>query len=131
MTKNTAYATLEFSISLATGQEQNVEQAIKGMTNISILRCDRELITFSVIGSSVQWEPDWEIENETFATVQFYVTHDFECETWELEWSAYYLLNDLSIHDDIYLENPDGTPITMKTHNIEIEWYTKPLIAIA
>ncbi|WP_339185603.1 hypothetical protein NST37_17250 [Brevibacillus sp. FSL K6-6036] len=131
MNKNTAYATLEFSISFATGLEQYVEQSISGMTSISILRCDGELITFNVIGSSIQWEPDWETEKETFANVRFYVSREFECESWELEYAASYLLSNLDIEDKLYLEHSDGSPITMMTHNVEIDWYTKPLIAIA
>ncbi|MFD2370191.1 hypothetical protein ACFSO0_09575 [Brevibacillus sp. GCM10020057] len=131
MNNQTAYAKLTFAISTSIGQEQDIDHAVKSMDEISLGRIDGEIVTLKVIGQSVRWYDDSEIEGERFGTVTFFVSSEFECESSELELAAYYLLNDLSVHDELYLEYPDGMPIMIETHNIEIEWHTKPIIGIA
>lgn len=131
MKKNTAYAALNFAISTNTGQEQHIAEAIRNMSEISVSKVDRELVTLRVLGQAVSWEPESEIDNRTFGTVTFFVSHEFECESWELEMAAQYYFNDLNIQDELYLAYPDGMPLVVDTHNIEIEWNTKPIIRIA
>lgn len=131
MNKKTAYATLTFDISAINGQEQDINRAVKSMSEISIGRVDGEVIHFHVLGQSVRWHDDSEIEGKRFGSVTFFVSYEFECQSWELELAAYYLLNDLSVHDELYLDIPDGASFVIETHNIDIEWHTKPIIGIA
>jgi hypothetical protein len=131
MNKKTAYATLTFDISANIGQEQDIIHAVKSMSQIFVGRIDGEVIPFSVLGHGLRWYDDSELEDKRFGTVNFFVSYEFECQSWELELAAYYLLNDLNVNDDLYLEYPDGMPLFIDTHNIEIEWHTKPIIRIA